>query len=105
MNLQMKTTKMINLLTICRKAGKMCMGFDTVKESLQTGIAKCVMISSDVSPKTLKEIEFFSTKFNVKLIYTDIKTEEFWQCIGKRVAVISVCDEGFAKKFISISDE
>ena len=32
--------KIFNLLTICRKAGRMTMGFDSVKESIQTGKAK-----------------------------------------------------------------
>ena len=47
--------KLFGLLTICRKAGRMTMGFDSVKESILTDKAKAVFLASDISAKTEKE--------------------------------------------------
>ena len=53
----------MNLLTICRKAGKVIPGFDSVKECLEQHTAKVVLISADLSPKTAKEVEEYSKVF------------------------------------------
>ena len=47
--------KIINLLTICRKAGKLVIGFDAVKEAVYGGNASCVITASDISVKTLRK--------------------------------------------------
>ena len=52
--------KLFGLLTICRKAGRMTMGFDSVKESILTDKAKAVFLASDISAKTEKEVRFFA---------------------------------------------
>ena len=43
--------KLFGLLTICRKAGRMTMGFDSVKESILTDKAKAVFLASDISER------------------------------------------------------
>jgi len=44
--------KIISLLTICRKSGRIEMGLDSVKEAIHTEKAKTVLVASDFSPKT-----------------------------------------------------
>lgn len=97
MSLQSKTA---NLLTICRKAGKLVMGFDSVKEELIKGRAECILTASDTSPKTLKEVEFLCTKRGREVYKTDLTIAEISHLIGKNAAVIAVCDKGFAKRFL-----
>ena len=72
--------KLFGLLTICRKAGRMTMGFDSVKESILTDKAKAVFLASDISAKTEKEVRFFADQkavpvcfgliFNLRLLDT-----------------------------------
>ncbi|MBP0988342.1 MAG: 50S ribosomal protein L7ae, partial [Oscillospiraceae bacterium] len=45
-------------LTMCRKAGKLLLGFDAVKEAAQQGNVRLFLLSSDASAKTEKEIRY-----------------------------------------------
>lgn len=94
--------KIINLLTICRKSGRMTMGFDSAKESVMTGKAFLVILASDISAKSEKEIRFFSDKNNVKVIKTEILMGEIEQAIRKKAAIIAINDEGFAKSMTKL---
>lgn len=91
--------KAINLLTMCRRAGRIVMGFDSVKEAIFKGEAYCVCIANDISPKTLKESEFICNRDDVPLLKLDATMEELWGALGKKVGILGICDEGFAKRF------
>ena len=54
--------KIINLLTICRRAGKTVIGFDAVCAQMKLNKVFCVLLAADVSPKTKKEIDHSSPK-------------------------------------------
>lgn len=90
--------KIMNLLTMCRKAGKMALGFDSVKESILKRKAELILLASDISPKTEKEIRFFADKNGIPAVKTGSTMEGFGMGIGKKVGVIAVCDKGFAGK-------
>ena len=94
--------KLLSLLTMCRKAGKLQMGFDAMKEALTGGKAKAVIIAADVSPKTEKEARFFADKYNVPVQKTVTALDEIFTALGKRAGILTICDEGFAKKALSI---
>ncbi|MCH5192457.1 MAG: ribosomal L7Ae/L30e/S12e/Gadd45 family protein [Oscillospiraceae bacterium] len=96
--------KLLGLLTMCRKAGKLQMGFDAMKEALAGGKAKAVVIAADVSPKTEKEARFFADKSGVPVRKTGTTLDEIFMGLGKRAGVLTICDEGFAKKALSICD-
>ncbi|MGN0666405.1 MAG: L7Ae/L30e/S12e/Gadd45 family ribosomal protein [Huintestinicola sp.] len=90
--------RIINLLTMCRKAGRIQMGFDPSKESLAEGKANIILTASDVSPKTEKEIRFFADKSGIPVMRIPYTIEEIGFGLGKKSGVLAVCDEGFSKK-------
>lgn len=94
--------KIFDLLTICRKAGRMTMGFDSVKESIQTGKAKLVLLASDISAKTEKEVRFFADKNSTEVHTVPVTIAEIEFGTGKKAGVIGICDEGFAKKLCEL---
>ena len=96
--------KWLNLLTICRKAGKLVMGFDPAKEEIIAGRAEGIFVAKDISPKTKKEIEFFCEKQNVPVCEIEFKMEDIAHAVGRKAGVLAVCDKGFAKRLIEISD-
>ena len=101
--------KTVNLLTMCRRAGKATIGFDAVSDAVKNKKAFCVMTASDISANTLKErqekeISFVCSKYNVKIIPARLTKEELQFYLGKTTAVIAVCDRGFAEGFINNSD-
>lgn len=89
---------------MCRRAGRMELGFDSVKEALEKRKARLVILAADVSPKTEKEVRFYSGKTDIKVMRCSSSMEEFGIGIGKKVGVIAVCDDGFAKKSAELLD-
>jgi len=88
--------KLKGILSICRKAGKMGLGFATVKELLPTGkIRGGVIITTDISPKSRKEVHFFCQKYHVPVCNLPMTMEELSLTIGRRAAVVAVLDAGF----------
>lgn len=95
--------KTINLLTMCRRAGKVTIGFDAVSDAVKNKKAFCVMTASDISANTFKEISFVCSKYNVKIIPARLTKEELQFYLGKTAVVIAICDRGFAEGFINNS--
>lgn len=98
--------RLTGVLTMCRKAGKLLLGFDAVKEAAVRGQIACVLLAADVSPKTEKEVHFFAGEIPVRTLpYAMDALKAFFR---KRTAVYGVCDAGFAgalQKLLPESDE
>ena len=87
-------------ITMCRKAGKLQMGMDMVKDSCREKNAKGVFVATDFSKKSLKEIKFVCFNENVPLYNLNMSMDEIWADLGKRVGVISISDKGFCKSCV-----
>lgn len=100
--------KIINLMTICKKSGKLVTGFDAVKNSFLDGKVYCVIVAADISENTLKKVNIICKAFSkrsVPLIKTILTVEEMELYLCKKVAVAAVCDKGFAQRFIELNEE
>ncbi|HHX57722.1 MAG TPA: hypothetical protein GX710_06865 [Clostridiales bacterium] len=98
-------SKIINLLTVCRKAGKLVLGFDVVKEAVLGDKAESVLVARDISPKTLKEAEFYCSKKNIKIIKLNCDMDTFVSIFKRKIAIMAVIDKGFTKRIIELSNE
>lgn len=97
-------SKMLNLLMICRKAGKLVMGFDPSCEAAQKKTAKCILLACDVSKKTEKEVDFFCNKYNVRALKCRFSMEDVYSKLGRKSGILAIIDEGFANSFIKIAE-
>ena len=88
--------KTLNFLGLCRRAGKMKIGCDTVIESAAEGNAKLVLFAKDISENTKKKV--ISAINGVPYETLGYPKDELSFALGKTCAVLSVEDEGFAKK-------
>lgn len=95
----MSSNKM-GLITMCRKAGKLQMGMDMVKDACRNGTADGVFIASDFSEKSLKEIKYVCYNEGVPIYSLGISMDEIWNDLGKRVGVMAISDKGFFKSCI-----
>lgn len=98
-------SNLTGLLTICRKAGKLVIGFDPMKDALSDGKACAVIIASDISPKTEKEVRFFSGKHNIPAVKTELTLDGIYYALGKKAGIITICDKGFADKALSLCEK
>ncbi|MBQ8687946.1 MAG: ribosomal L7Ae/L30e/S12e/Gadd45 family protein [Ruminococcus sp.] len=97
--------KWISLLTICRKAGRLVMGFDPSKEEIQAGRAKGVFVTKDASEKTKKEMRFFCSGAGVPLREIAVSMYEIQQAVGRKAGVLAICDAGFAGRLMELAEE
>ncbi len=90
--------KLIASITFCKRLGKLVLGFDLVKNAMQLGEARIVLLASDLSEKTKKEANYLCQMFQTPLYQTELTLDEFWYLVNKRAGILAVTDEGFAQK-------
>lgn len=100
-----KPNNKLGLISMCRKAGKLVMGMDMVKEACRAGTAKAVFTARDLSPKSLKEVKFSCARYGVKLYALGVDMDEVGNGIGKRTGVVAMTDGGFAKSCVKGLEE
>lgn len=91
----MHCPKLTGLLSICRKAGKMAMGFDPMLEALAGRKASGVITTEDISPKTYKEVCFHCGKKQIPVCPVPLTQAEIGAATGRNSAVIAILDKGF----------
>ena len=91
-------SRVVSLLSICRKAGKLAVGFDLVKESIRDGKAHLVVLAGDLSPKTAKQIQFEASRNpgSVRVLQLPETMFELSNILGRKAGVMSVTDAGLA---------
>lgn len=93
--------KVLQDLSLAKRAGKLVLGFDVVKASLEKSTAFLLISAVDLSEKTNKEVAFLQKKFNINHITINHTLDELWYILGKRVGVMSVTDKGLSEKIIN----
>ena len=90
--------RVLSLLGLAMKAGKIASGEFASESAVKDGSAKLVIIAKDASKNTQKLFKDKTSFRNIPLFeYSD--KESLGRCIGKEMrSSIAVTDEGFAKK-------
>ncbi len=94
----------LGTIGLCRRAGKLVMGFDAVigevkaKESKVSG----VLVASDLSEKTKKEVRFECGKAGIPVSEIPETLDELKQITGTRTGVLAVLDDGLYGSVINI---
>ena len=88
----------LSLISLCKRAAKLVLGFDRVKESILNYQAQGVYLTKDLSSKTKKEVEFLCTREQIPLEYLPYTMEEIKHAVGKASGVLAITDKGLANK-------
>ena len=92
--------KILSMLGIAKKAGKVASGEFLREESIRNGKAKVVIVSEEASDNTKKRFRDKTTYYQVPL-YERFSMEALGKAIGSETrAVISVNDAGIARTII-----
>ena len=95
--------KLLSLLGMCRRAGKLSCGHDGAIGSVRSRDAKLCLLSSDSSQRLRKETEreaSFGGR-DIPVAVLDSTSEEIGHA-GLRSAVLAVNDEGFARTMLGL---
>ncbi|MCE5285110.1 MAG: ribosomal L7Ae/L30e/S12e/Gadd45 family protein [Pelosinus sp.] len=94
--------KIISLLGLAQKAGKLSSGEVAVEKAVKTGKAKLLLIAADSSEATKKGYKDMAAYYQVPL-YETLSKQELGECIGKvQRAAVAVVDAGFSKALIRL---
>ena len=89
-------SKILGLIGLAMKAGKVCFGADSVEESILKRKVKLVIISNDSSERTKNKFIEICKKNNIPVI-VDGKIDILSQTIGKNnKAILGIKDANFA---------
>ena len=97
--------KILSLLGLCRRAGKVSLGRDAVIDAVEKRTSKLVIMASDISPHTQKDILRACHAKSVKSFTLNRTKDELSHGLGKFCGVISVNDGGFANKLAQLISE
>ena len=99
--------KLLGMLGLARRAGRLSSGHDASFESIRKGKAKACLLCGDASDR-LKEEFGRTAKYegrDVPVIEIPYLKYDLYAATGIRAAVLTIDDEGFAKKIISLAEE
>lgn len=97
--------KLASMLSLSKKAGKLVLGFEAVRESVEKKNIGLVLVARDVSPKSQKEIALVCQKSGALIKTLPLTMDEIWFAAGKRAGILAVADEGLAKKLSQLADD
>lgn len=95
--------KLLSLLGMCRRAGKMEIGFAKTAEAIEKGKACLVIVAADTAARTEKEVRF-KGKDRIPVARISHSAEILSHAIGVQAGTIALTDEGFAKQALFLID-
>ena len=99
--------KILSFLGLARRAGRLAPGHDAAIESIVKYKAKLCVLCLDASERLEREIRHacsYGGK-NIPVIKSGFSAGELSKAIGTKAAVVSVNDEGFSKKLLSMFEQ
>lgn len=96
-----KKQKILNLIGLAQRAGRLISGEELVVEAIQKGQVKLVFLANDAAVNLSKKVTDKSYTYQVEVI-TVFSTLELSAAVGKARKVLAVTDAGFTKKMRSI---
>ena len=95
--------KLLSMLSLCQRAGKLLTGSDTVEEAVKNGDALFVIIAENASDNTKKRFKNKCEYYNVSYVIKG-ESEEISRAIGKvNRTVAAICDENFANRISELA--
>ena len=98
--------KLLSLLGIARRAGRLSIGFDAAAESMKKGRSYLLLLADDISERTLGSIISKAEQSGTEILKINISMEQIGNALGKKMTgIISVNDSGFAEKLKALFSE
>ena len=90
--------RLLGLLSLCRKAGRLRIGFEPVKDAVEAGEARLVLYAADFSPRSRERMELLLQRAGAPpgRQAADRTMYDLSQVCGKLAGVAAVADDGFA---------
>ena len=103
----MQHSKLLSLVGLAKKAGRISIGHDAVLETIKKKKAIVILLASDASERLEREMqrELAFEKSDAKLIRITHTMEEIGKALPKKAAVMSINDTAFAAGIMNVIEE
>lgn len=98
-----ETIKLIRMLGLAQKAGKVRSGEFGAEESVKTGKARLCLLAKDASDRTRKHMDDICAYRDIPLLYTELTKDELGHSLGRdERSSLTIEDIGFADKICEL---
>ncbi len=97
--------KLLSLLGLARRAGKVEPGFDAAVTAAREGKAALLVAAGDISPKTEKNLRYEGDRAGIPTVRIGTGMEALGRACGIRAGVLAVTDKGFAKAAAGLAED
>ena len=94
--------RLLSFLGLCRRAGYLIYGADTVQKSIREGKTVLALAAADISPHSLGDTAHTAEQRGVRLIALPYPKAELSAALGKSCGIIGITDRGFAQKILTM---
>lgn len=103
----METTdkKLLGLLGLARRAGKLDLGADAAAQAVHRHRAKLLLLARDLSLRTAEKIKAQAEDGGVRCRQAGTDMDALEAALGKRTGIIAVNDAGFAEALLALCAE
>lgn len=98
-------SKVLSLLGLARRAGKLQGGYDAVVIAAKEGKAVLLLAARDISPKTFKNLRYEGQRAGVPVRRLKEEMAEVSRACGIKAGVLALTDQGFAKAVLPMTEE
>ena len=96
--------KVISLLGLAERAGKIASGEFAAEKAVKTGKARLIIVAEDASDNTKKKMKNMTAFYETPL-YVYVSKDDLGHCIGKEYrSMVAVLQPGFAKSVMKQLD-
>ena len=104
--MQQQMNKLLSMLGLARRAGRLSMGHDMAAKSIASGKARALLFAKDISAGSEKDMLFMLDKqrADIPVIRLSSTIDEIHFALGYKAGIITVDDENFAEKIKSLAN-
>lgn len=100
----MNNDRLLSFLGICKRAGRLVSGADTVTKTVNERKALLILYASDVSENSLKQVLRAAKEQGIPVKQLPYPKGELSLALGKHCGIICTTDKGFADKILTLID-
>lgn len=100
----MNNDRLLSFLGLCKRAGKLISGAETVSKAIAEGRALLVLYADNVSNNSLKSVLKTAAEHDVPARRLTRSKEELSFALGKLCGIVCVTDRGFADKILTMTE-
>lgn len=94
--------RLLSAIGLCKRAGKLVMGFDMAADTVVSGKACGIFLCRDLSPKSGKSISRICEEWDCIPKTLPVTMDEIAFIVGRRTGILAVTDPGLAEKITTL---